>query len=196
MTRTAYRILEEGQGQRERVKGMMLFRFVIIFFFLAAMVVPTHREMFSSSQPPIYTLLLALCALNCLYYLAFRRVQNVRAFAALQLAVDVVAETFIIYLSGGLSSNFIFLYFTSILGASVLLSARSSVVFASTATTMLAGISLLDFAAHSYDWALPLLDERAPARSSTDLLPLFYILVVHALAFYLVALLSGASRAA
>jgi two-component system sensor histidine kinase PilS (NtrC family) len=114
-----------------------------------------------------------------------------RVFAALQLGLDLVAETFIIYLSGAQNSNFIFLYFTSILGASILLSARSSVVFASLATILLSGVSGLDFLARCNNWAVLFRAAPGPGLKSTDIFILFYLLVVHALAFYLVALLSG-----
>jgi two-component system sensor histidine kinase PilS (NtrC family) len=191
MPRAAHRILDEAQGSRERVKGMMLFRFVVIFFFLVAMLVPMHRDVFLNSQPQIYALLVGLCVLNCFYYLVFGHVRNIRAFAALQLGVDLVAETFIIYLSGAQNSNFIFLYFTSILAASIFLSARSSVIFASLATILLSSVSVFDFLARCNNWALFFRPAPGPGLKSPDIFVLFYLLVVHALAFYLVALLSG-----
>jgi len=191
MPRMAYRILDEAQAARERVKGMMLFRFVVIFFFLVAMLVPMHRGLFLNSQAQIYCLLVGLCVLNCGYYLAFRFVRNMRAFAALQLGVDVLAVTFIVYLSGAQNSNFIFLYFTGILGASILLSARSSVVFASLATIFLAGVSLLDFAARCSNSAILFRPAPGAGLQAPDILTLFYVLFVHSLAFYLVAMLSG-----
>lgn len=191
MPRMVYRILDEAQGARERVKGMMLFRFVGIFFFLVAMLVPMHRDVFLKSQAQIYGLLVGLCVLNCVYYLVFGLVRKMPAFAALQLGIDVVAVTFIVYLSGAQNSNFVFLYFTSILGASILLSARSSVVFASLATILLAAVSILDFMARCSNSGFLLRPAQGPGLRSPDLMALFYLLFVHALAFYLVAMLSG-----
>jgi len=191
MPHTSYKILDEVQGARQRVRGMMLLRFVGIFFFLVAMIVPTHRDVFLNSQSQAYSLLVALCILNCVYFLVFRRVRNVRAFAVLQLGIDLIAVTFIIYFSGGEGSKFVFLYFTCILGASIIFSGRSAVIFASLATILLSGISMLGFLAHYNNWTLPLLAAPGPGHKSPDLDVLFYVLVVHALGFYLVAVLSG-----
>ena len=188
---TPYRILDEAQGARRRIRGMMLFRFLGIFFFLAAMLVPTHRDVFLNSQPQIYSLLVFLCILNCVYFLLSGHVRNVRAFAVVQLCIDLVAETCIIYFSGGEGSNFVFLYFTCILGASILLSGRSAVIFASLATILLSAISALSFLAHYNNWALPLPAAPGAAYRAPDIDALFYLLVVHALGFYLVAVLAS-----
>ena len=60
---------------------------------------------------------------------------------AAQVAVDILAVSALIYLTGGVNSAFVFLPFACVLTAAVVLGGYASLAYASTATVLLAGIS-------------------------------------------------------
>jgi len=90
---------------------------------------------------------LGTVALNLIFF-ALHRVSMGRPRAALrtvlpaaQVAVDILAVSALIYLTGGVNSAFLFLPFACVLTAAVVLGGYASLAYASAATVLLAGIS-------------------------------------------------------
>ena len=191
MREAAYRVFEEQTASPRRAKGLLLCRFVVIFLFLAAMLLPQHREVFNNRYAGIFGLLVGLTILNCLYYLLTRHIKNLKGLVAVQMVVDLLAISAIAWLSGGENSSFLFLYFASIVAAGIMLSPRSSLLFASFSTISLSAIAIVRFLGAYYDRPLPFLP-RPYAGVSPDMSNLFYSLSVHALGFYVVAVLTAA----
>jgi len=89
-----------------------------------------------------YAVLIAAVAADLLYLAIARRIVNLRRFAMIQIAIDGVIESALCYLTGGVYSFAAILYFASILAASLCVSSRFSVLFASGATVALASIQV------------------------------------------------------
>ena len=69
--------------------------------------------------------------LSIIYALLLNFVQNKEIFVYFQLINDLAIETFIIYVTGGIESSFSFLYFISIISASIILFRRGALILAS-----------------------------------------------------------------
>jgi len=117
-------------------------------------------------------------------------VRRIRRFAAMQIYLDVVFASLLIYLSGAGRSNITFLYFACILAGSSILGRRSGVTVASLATAMLAGMKTLTFLAGHYGWELPWVHPPHDAPLMGISSSVAY-LMAQATAYYLVAVLAG-----
>jgi two-component system sensor histidine kinase PilS (NtrC family) len=170
-------------------------------------------------DPP--TLVLLGCIpLNFLYWLLLERVvrpalrqvgirqatdgQGVHSldptgFIRAQSILDVGIVTVLVYLTGGVGSNLIFLYFGPILAASSLLGLSASLLCASVSAIAVSLVTLAHFFASVQGVSLPLVTEawRPTFPDTARAVPfaLLYVpapgLLTQAASFYLVAVLSG-----
>jgi two-component system sensor histidine kinase PilS (NtrC family) len=108
---------------------------------------------------PAYVILLvtASVAAGNLLVFHYRLVQNIELFVQLQIVFDVLVETLLVYTTGGVyQMGFAYLYFASILSASLLVSERSGLVVASIATVALALVALAYAVFGNYGMTPPL----------------------------------------
>jgi len=143
------------------------------------------------ADPPTVVLLAAL-PLNLLYWLLGQRLGSSRRWLRLQVALDLVLVSLLIYLTGGVASNLRFLYFAPLLAASTLFGLAGGLLCASAATISVSVLTLLHYFAFRQNFLLPLVSPLwSPTFTFGALEPQLLLLAGQAVSFYLVAVLSG-----
>ncbi|MEK6539761.1 MAG: histidine kinase dimerization/phospho-acceptor domain-containing protein, partial [Deltaproteobacteria bacterium] len=130
-----------------RLKWLMVFRVVLVVIFLGTSIWLQFKEVLAF-QPvlyPIYTIIVITCLLTILYANLFRWVKNTELFAYFQIFVDILLITATVYVTGGMESILSFLYFLSIISASIMLNRRGG-FYAASASSIAYGLLVnLDF---------------------------------------------------
>ena len=85
-----------------------------------------------SSEPLVY-LIAAICAVSVLYFFLNTKLAAWRSFVALQLSVDILFWTVLIYYLGAVRSPFVLLYLLSTVAAGLMLSRQGALFVASLA---------------------------------------------------------------
>lgn len=117
----------------EKLKWLMFFRVLFTVLLLASTaVLHLSGQIASLSQPLLilYGLIGALFFLSFVYSILLPRTQRTVLFAFVQIAIDTVVVTLVIFLTGSFSSLFSFLYLVIIIYASMLLFRGGSMVVA------------------------------------------------------------------
>ncbi len=138
-----------------------------------------------------YSVLIAAVAVDVVYLLACRAIADLRTMAVVEIGVDVVLESALIYFTGGVESIFAYLYFLSVLSAAVYVSSRASLAIAAASTVLLSGVMLAYFLSSPVGWSLPLVDPKLVIRVSRRLQFILPYLFFFALSLHIVALLAG-----
>ena len=116
-----------------KLKWIMFFRLVFTTLLLGSTSVFQLRESPSFLAEPlvfIYGLIAAIYLLSFVYSIILRRVKRPLLFAYIQLIIDTVVVTLILFVTGGFSSIFSFLYLVVIIYSSMLLFRRGSMIIA------------------------------------------------------------------
>jgi len=167
----------------------MFLRILFVSLLLGASVfvqVKETKTAFGDIQTYHYLLIAAIYCITVLYVLLLKRLRNLLHFAYLQLVVDTVLVTAIIYATGGIESIFSFLYILTIINGSIILYRKGGMIAASCGS-ILYGL-LIDL--HYYRVIEPLGSRLTyPAEYQGGYI--FYMIVVNIAAFYLVAFLSS-----
>lgn len=138
--------------------------------------------------PVYYGLISATALLTAIYGLIITRTRALVPFAYIQLAGDLLIETALVAVTGGVESPFSLLYILSIIAASVLLSNNGTLVVASSAGILYGVIVDLQYYRVTYhlfpslSW-LPTTSLAVPE--------IFYNLSINLLGFVMVGYLSG-----
>ena len=172
-----------------QLKWLMFFRVVTATFLLGATVLVQFRSPQQASESAL-TALYCLIGLN--YFFTFIFALVLPKFvgevlqAHIQLTVDILITTGIIYLTGGLESIFSFLYLLHIINAGWLIKIRGAVLTASLSAILYGG--LLDL--HYYRYIAPLQTKYGflDHYRATDILN---TILVNMGAFFLVGVLAG-----
>ncbi|HBR17736.1 MAG TPA: hypothetical protein DD725_09045 [Deltaproteobacteria bacterium] len=130
-----------------RLKWLMVFRVALVIIFLGTSLWFQLRQTspFQSSPYPIYAIIIITCLLTIFYSVIFKWIKDVRLFAYLQVFGDIILVTATVYTTGGLESLLSFLYFLSIISASILLN-RKGGFYAASASSIAYGLLVnLDF---------------------------------------------------
>ncbi|GFO64384.1 ATP-binding protein [Geomonas paludis] len=127
-----------------------------------------------------------LFSLLSLWVLRKATALTVRTLTHLQIVWDLILVTVLILVSGGVTSHYAFLYFLTIISASVLL-ARSQAYYTASLCVILYG-AILDF--QYYGKLAPLGLTAYPAQQ-WGAEYLFYLIFLHCAAFFLTAFLAG-----
>jgi two-component system sensor histidine kinase PilS (NtrC family) len=128
--------------------------------------------------------IISLYLLTIIYIIALRWIKNdlrFTVFAYIQIIIDVIAETTLIYMTGGIESLFSFMFPLSIVSASIVLNRRACYIIA-TLSSILYG-ALLDFQFYNI---IPITSDVTFTGKDY-----FYNIFAHITAFYLIAFLSG-----
>ena len=172
-----------------RIQTLMFVRILFVSLLLGAFIFIQTKETrtyFGYIQNFHFFLLAAVFLLTFIYIVVLRFVQRLLWFAYLQLLLDTLFITAIIYSTGGMDSIFSFLYILTIINASIILYKKGAMIIAS-ASSILFGL-LLDL--QFYGWIHPLGSYNAMVPEYQRM-RLFYLIVVNMMAFYLVAFLSS-----
>ena len=184
-----------GQNDRElsSLKWMMLFRLAAVVVSLGIILVTTvGKGRLYDELYPTYLVLVVVCLFNLGYLLLLKGIRRPRRFACVQILLDVLFTTALVYVNGGGSSNLSWLYFASILAASTMVGASTGLVVASLATVGLAYVTLLTFIGFHSHWRFPLVGTMVERTGPFENLTLsISYLLAQGLAFHVVAILSG-----
>jgi len=191
------KIVEGATGRHDRemtgLKWVMLCRLAAVVVTLGIILVTAlGKGKLYDDLYPTYLVLVVVCLFNLGYLLCLGRIQRPRRFAGMQILLDVLFATALVYVNGGAASSLSWLYFACILAASTLVGASAGLVVASLATICLACVTMLTFIAYHNHWNLPLIGlqvERAGPFENLYLGSAY--LLAQGLAFHLVAILSG-----
>ncbi|MEW6601670.1 MAG: ATP-binding protein [Nitrospirota bacterium] len=168
----------------KRVNALIYVRVVIVTILLDSFYIFRIGYDKLSSSPDLSYFIASLYFITIVYALVMRRLKTVfqyTVFAYLQIIIDIVAETTLIYITGGIESQFAFMYPLSIISAGIILDRRACLLTA-TLSSVLYGV-LLDLQLYEIITIQP-----AAYFSEKDF---FYNIFAHITAFYLVGYLSG-----
>ncbi|MHC4885115.1 MAG: two-component system sensor histidine kinase NtrB [Planctomycetota bacterium] len=182
----------EGQAvSREGVRLLLLVRFAVVALVACVMMIGRGRlPVFPYMPPSIFLILVLVLFYNCICWFLQTSIRQRHLFVLWQLALDTVAETGLLFFSGGVDSSFVPLYFASIVGSSMLVSRRENALSACFATMGLAAVTILhltEVGAHLVPEAFRV-DSPDMPRTWGRMLPM-------AAAFFTVAYLSGVLQA-
>jgi PAS domain S-box-containing protein len=140
---------------------------------------------------PAYWTLISVCGLNLVYLFLIRLAANLRILAGVQLALDVVIVSLLVYFTG-IDRLFAFFYFAIVLIAPHLLRPALAFVFASSASIMLAAVTVLHYLAsgEGAGASLPLVDPVIIQEQALKLSFLLPYLASFAVSLHVTALLS------
>ena len=161
----------------------LVFRTAVITLLLGGAAVfylkgTVHRSVI----PPLFGLIGVTYAQALVSALLLKKIKRTELFAQMQIAWDLLFVTVLIILTGGVESVFPFAYLLVIISTSFLLSRRLTVLAAACAVILFGGVLDLQY----FDY-LQLFNLNRSVPSGT----FFSALFVHAVAFFLTAVLSG-----
>ncbi len=164
------------------VKWLLSGRLGVALFIIAYVLISTRGWGRNWADKTVYAVVTGVLVLNVAYLLVLKRIREKEGFVHFQIAVDIAVETALVFLTGGVSSQIVVLFMLSIMSASLLLSWRAAVTFASEAAVLHVGAAMLHFV-----FVMP----RAGLERMGGLVDLLPSLSLQVLAFFSVALLSG-----
>lgn len=175
------------ESLRRKLKWLMGIRVAVVSVTLG---VSIYFQIGKSAQsiPAYYSLIIATYLLTILYGLLINRVQDVSLFAYWQIGVDILFESALVAITGGVESPFSLLYIISITAASGLLSRKGGLAAAAASGILYGGIVDLQYYRHYYHFLptatwLPMTELPTPE--------IFYNLSINLLGFMMVGYLSG-----
>lgn len=172
----------EQEEIRAKLKWLMVLRVVIVTILLGASIVLQVRYgQFGKSTVAFSYLITSTYCLTILYSLLLPRLKRIARFAYVQIMVDLLFETYLVYLTGGIESPFSPFYMITIIAASIVLRRRGGSLTASTAGILFG--TLVDL---QYFRLLPVVGESSYSNTET-----LYLLFLNIVAYLTVAYLSG-----
>lgn len=170
---------------RRRLAWFLLFRLFVATLFLGGTIVYQLRSgLIERPELPFLYGMVALAYLQAgISAYLLPKTNQLYIFTQTQTTWDLLLATFLIYLTGGVSSHFSFLYILIIFSASLFLR-RRNILFVASAAAILYG-SLLDLQYYKH---LPMIS-GLPYSDSPDGAAVFYAISVNVFAFFLTAIL-------
>ncbi|MBI3583895.1 MAG: PAS domain S-box protein [Nitrospinae bacterium] len=169
-----------------KIKSLMVLRVVVISVFLGTIVIFQIRSGQLPFILPVTILIATTYLLTIIYSILLKLIKNLKFLCYMQLIGDLLVESGVIYISGGIESPFPFLYILSIIASSIILYRKGGYIIASLSSILYGTLVNLEF----YNILHPL-----TFYSSSAIQPVgeavFYTVFLNISAFYLVAFLSG-----
>src|SRR3989338_5419877 len=169
-----------------RIKTLMVLRVLIISLFLGTIIIFQIRLGQLPFVVPVTILIALTYLLTIAYSIHLRFAKKLKLSCYLQLIGDLLVESGVIYISGGIESPFPFLYILSIIASSIILYRRGGYIIASLSSILYGTLVNLEF----YN----LLHPMTFYSSSVNISPIetvIYTVFLNISAFFLVAFLSG-----
>ncbi|MBI5180662.1 MAG: PAS domain S-box protein [Nitrospirae bacterium] len=170
---------EEKEIQK-KLKVLMILRIVLVTLFLVSSIL-LQIKFGSREIPTFYLLVVSVYIITIIYALLINRVSNLELLAYIQLIGDLIIETVLIYITGGIESSFSFTYIITIIYASIILYRRGGYVIAGISSILYGGLIDMQYYGLFEATHLSIL---SPAET-------FYKVFLHVLFFFVVAFLSG-----
>jgi two-component system sensor histidine kinase PilS (NtrC family) len=179
----------DQKGTLSRLQLLMFLRVGFVSLLLGVAIVIQVRETktyFGEILNAHYFLIALIYFLTFIYIVALKYIKNLFKFAYLQLLIDTIFITAIIYTTGGIESIFSFLYLLNIISGGIILYRYGGMIIASFSSILYG--AFLDL---SYYRLINPIGYRFPYAQEYQSSEIFYMILVNAAAFYLVAFLSG-----
>ena len=172
-----------------KLNWLMFSRVMIVTFLLGSTLLIDFKDTSRILGPyliSLYVVIGATYALTLIYAFLCRRIKNLVPFAYVQIILDLVYVTLIVYITGGIDSIFSFLYILSIINASILLYRQGGLLIASLSSVCYGACITLEY------WGiLPSLAGLSGRVASYQVRDIIYMVFINVLAFYATALLSS-----
>ena len=151
-----------------KLKWLMFSRVLFTSFLLGSTIILQLSERATPMAPALlflYAVIVGIFVLSFVYSLILNRVKRIQGFAFVQICLDTLAVTLIVFLTGGFVSIFSFLYLVVVIYSAILLFKRGSMVvaaFCSFQYALLIGLeyagllspfSMMDGTAVDYPWS-------------------------------------------
>jgi two-component system sensor histidine kinase PilS (NtrC family) len=150
-----------------------------------------HLGRDASTVPAYYSLIITIFLLTIIYSLLINRIPNgplLKVFAYIQIGIDILCESVLVAITGGVESPFSLLYIISITAASALLSRSGGLAAASTAAILYGVIVDLQYYQTAYQILLP---PTWLSRTELTTPTIFYNLSINVVGFIMVGYLTG-----
>jgi two-component system, NtrC family, sensor histidine kinase PilS len=171
---------------RRKLIWMMTLRMVIIITLLGSAILIQLVSRTILPINPLYFLIFLTSAFTLFYAFFFNRITNLVPMAYLQLSGDSLIITLLLYITGGATSTFSFLYILTIISASILLYRRGSLYIASLSSISY-GVLVLLLQYH----IIPYYDMTPEDVADINYGLLYYYIFMHFFAFYSSAFMSS-----
>jgi two-component system sensor histidine kinase PilS (NtrC family) len=182
-----YRTPDESH---EHLKLLMFSRVVFTSLLLGSTIIVQLSQassLLAVSMLVLYGLIAGIFILSCIYAYFLKRILDLQRFAQIQVAVDTVIVTLILFVTGGFSSIFAFLYLVVIIYSSIMLPRRQVIWIAA-----LCGLQYsLVVALEHFQVLEPFGFEGAVTAAAFPWLQVLYRILMTTLACFAVAVLSG-----
>ncbi|HPD55713.1 MAG TPA: ATP-binding protein [Smithellaceae bacterium] len=176
------------QQDKKRLLSLIIYRAVVITLFLGVAVYLDIKNALSVKEIAIrffYIIIALTYLISILYYFLLKHLLDVRYHVYLQLAVDIVLITLLVYFTGSASSNYSLLYPLIIIYSVIFLGRRVGLIVAS-ASTIAYGL-LLDLEFYN---VIPSLILEAYEHKVT-VADVFIRILLHMVSFYTIAFLAS-----
>jgi two-component system sensor histidine kinase PilS (NtrC family) len=177
--------LDTYQKMLKNVKGLMLCRIIILTLLLTITLlfqVSEEKYFFIPLTNHFYYFISFFYFVTIFYSLLLKNIKNLRQFTFIQIVIDHLFITGLIYFTGGKESFFPITYIFSIIGSSIIFYKRGAFFSASLATFLYGLLLLLQL----HQWINPLGHPSVYEASQ-----IFYSLILYMATFYIVAFLSS-----
>lgn len=174
---------------RSRLRLLIISRVIIITMFLSATIfidiIKTGFSVSVKTLSILYMIIAATYFFSIIYILLLRSFRESKVNIYLQLSLDVIIVTLLVYITGSLHSNYSVLYTLVIIYSVIFLGRYGGLIIAS-ASSIFYGL-LLDFEFHH------LIPSFSTVEYTYDLAAedVFFRILVHIISFYILALLAS-----
>jgi len=175
---------------KDKLKWLMLFRVLFSTLLLGSSIILQLGDSPPPIGPPLkllYGLIAGIFFLSILYALVLERTEKYLTFAYVQILIDTLVVTVIIFVTGSFSSIFSFLYLVVIIYSSILLSIRGTLVIAAICSIQFGVMVDLEY----YGIIYPFVVEKAILASSHPWNQVLYKILITMTACFAVAFLSS-----
>lgn len=169
----------------KNLKGLMLCRVIILTLLLAITFlfqISEKKYFFINLNNNFYYFISLFYLVTIFYALYFKKVKDLNRFTFIQIFIDHLFITGLIYFTGGKESFFPIAYIFSIIGSSIIFYKRGAFFFASISSLLYSLLLLLQL----NNWISPVGEYYFYEGSQ-----IFYTLIIYIAAFYIVAFLSS-----
>jgi len=174
----------------QKLKLLMLFRLLFTSILLGSTIIIQLNENASPLARPLlllYGLIASIFILSFIYSVTISKIENKVALAYVQIGIDTLVVTLIVFVTGCFLSFFSFLYLVVIIYSSALLFLKGSMIMAGLCSLQYALLIGLEY----YGFLKPYGMDISPLIFEIGWLQVLYKVMITALACYAVAFLSG-----
>ncbi|MGD8758547.1 MAG: ATP-binding protein [Deltaproteobacteria bacterium] len=174
----------------KRLQWLMFLRVIFTTVLLGSTIIVQFKDRESLIATPflvLYGLIGTIYVLTVIYVLLLKRFRPAASFAYLQISLDTLFVTLLIYVTGGIASVFSFLYLVVIIYASILLYKKGSFIMAILCSIQYGAMIDLEF----YGILKPFFAQATLSIDSYEPAYVLYKIVMTMVACFLVAFLSS-----